>query len=68
MPLRSISTLPATPLLSLETPPTKKGEFSLIKIDVTSILLFPYIKDKATIDTNLTHGDDMPMGWLFKTD
>jgi hypothetical protein len=45
----------------------KKGEFSLIKIDVTSICLFPYIKDKATIDANLNHGDDMPMDSLSKT-
>ncbi len=50
MPLRSISTLPATLLPSLETLPTKMGQFSLIKIDVMSIHFFPYIKDKATMD------------------
>jgi hypothetical protein len=44
------------------------GEFSLIKINVTSICLFPYIKDKATMETNLNHGDDMPMDLLSKTD
>jgi hypothetical protein len=42
-------------------------EFSLIKIDVTSIRLFPYIKDKATMDANLNHGDDMHTDWLIKT-
>ncbi len=36
----------------------KMGEFSLIKINVMSICLFPYIKDKATMDANLNHGDD----------
>jgi hypothetical protein len=43
----------------------KKGEFSLIKIDAMSNPLFPYIRDKATMDTNLTQGDDMLMDWLF---
>jgi hypothetical protein len=46
----------------------KMGKFSLIKIDVTSICLFPYIKDKATIDVSLNHGDDLPKESLFKTD
>jgi hypothetical protein len=38
----------------------KKGEFSLIKINITSICLFPYIKDKATMDSALNHGDEFP--------
>jgi hypothetical protein len=38
----------------------KMGKFSLIKIDVLSISLFPYIKDKATMDDSLNHGDDLP--------
>jgi hypothetical protein len=46
----------------------KMGEFSLIKIDVTSICLFPYIKDKATMDVSLNHGDDLPKELLSKTD
>jgi hypothetical protein len=46
----------------------KKGKFSLIKIDVTSFCLFPYIKDKANMDANLTHGDDMPAHWISETD
>jgi hypothetical protein len=43
------------------------GEFSLIKIDVTSIRLFPYIKDKVTMDVSLNHGDDLPKESLSKT-
>jgi hypothetical protein len=44
------------------------GKFSLIKIDITSIHLFPYIKDKATMDNSLNHGDDLPKESLSKTD
>jgi hypothetical protein len=29
---------------------------------------FPYIKDKATMDANLNHGDDKPADLLSKTD
>ncbi len=43
------------------------GEFSLIKIDIMSICLFPYIKDKATMDVSLNHGDDLPKVSLSKT-
>jgi hypothetical protein len=43
------------------------GKFSLIKIDITSIRLFPYIKDKATMDDNLNHGDDLSKELLSKT-
>jgi hypothetical protein len=43
------------------------GEFILIKIDVTSIHLFPYIKDKATMDDSLNHGDDLPKDLSSKT-
>jgi hypothetical protein len=45
----------------------KMGEFSLIKIDVRSIRLFPYIKDKVTMDVSLNHGDDLPKELLSKT-
>ncbi len=38
----------------------KMGKFSLIKINVTSICPFPHIKDKATMDDSLNHGDDLP--------
>ncbi len=46
----------------------KMGEFSLIKIDITSICLFPYIKDKATMDVSLNHGEDLPKELLSETD
>ncbi len=46
----------------------KMGKFSLMKIDVTSFCLFPYIKDKATMDVSLNHGDDFPKESLSKTD
>jgi hypothetical protein len=45
----------------------KMGKLSLIKIDVTSICLFPYIKDKATMDVSLNHGDDLPKESLSET-
>ncbi len=38
------------------------------KIKVTSIRLFPYIKDKVTMDDSLNHGDDLPTAFLSKTD
>jgi hypothetical protein len=46
----------------------KMGEFSMIKIDVMSIHLFPYIKDKATMDVSLNHGDNLPKESLSETD
>ncbi len=46
---------------------SKMGKFSLIKINVTSVCLFPYIKDKATMDANLNHRDDMPADLQSKT-
>jgi hypothetical protein len=45
----------------------KMGKFSLIKMDVTSICLFPYIKDKATMDVSLNHGDNLPKKSLSET-
>jgi hypothetical protein len=45
----------------------KMGKFSLIKIDVASICLFPCIKDKATMDVSLNHGDDLPKESLSET-
>ncbi len=52
--------LAGEPLAFIGNLPNKMGEFSLIKIDVTSIRLFPHIKDKATMDVSLNHGDDLP--------
>jgi hypothetical protein len=59
--------LAGNPIALIGNPSNKMCKFSLIKIDVTSVCLFPYIKDKATMDANLNHGDDMPADWLSKT-
>jgi hypothetical protein len=48
------------PIAFIGNSSNKTGEFSLIKIDVTSVCLFPHIKDKATMDISLNHGDDFP--------
>ena len=37
----------------------KQGEFSLMKIDITSFCLFPYLGPKHTFDTLLPHGDKL---------
>jgi hypothetical protein len=60
--------LAGNPIAFIGNSSNKTGEFTLIKIHVTSIRLFPYIKDKATMDANLNHGDDVPANWLSKTD
>jgi hypothetical protein len=59
--------LAGKPIAFIGNSSKKMGEFSLIKIDVTSICLFPYIKDKATMDDSLNHGDDLPKESLSKT-
>ncbi len=60
--------LAGKPIAFIGNTSNKMGEFSLIKIDVTSIHLFPYIKDKAAMDVSLNHGDDLPKELLSKTD
>jgi hypothetical protein len=60
--------LASKPIAFIGNLSTKMGEFSLIKIDVTSIHLFPYIKDKATMDISLNHGDNLLKELLSKTD
>jgi hypothetical protein len=59
--------LAGKPIAFIGNSSNKMGEFSLIKIDITSIRLFPYIKDKATMDVSLNHGDDLPKELLFET-
>jgi hypothetical protein len=59
--------LACKPIAFIGNSSNKMGKFSLIKIDVTSIRLFPYIKDKATMDVSLNHGDDLPKVSLSKT-
>jgi hypothetical protein len=46
----------------------KPGELTMIKIDVASIRAFPLFKDKTIIDAALTHGKDIPPGYLVHTD
>jgi hypothetical protein len=60
--------LAGKPIAFIGNSSNKIGEFSLIKIDVTSIRLFPYIKDKVTMDVSLNHGDDLPKQSLSKSD
>jgi hypothetical protein len=60
--------LAGEPIAFIGNSSNKMGKFSLIKIDITSICLFPYIKDKATMDVSLNHGDDLPKESLSKTD
>jgi hypothetical protein len=59
--------LAGKPIAFIGNPPNRMGEFSLIKINVTSICLFPYIKDKVTMDVSLKHGDDLPKESLSET-
>jgi hypothetical protein len=60
--------LAGEPIAFIGNSSNKMGKFSLIKINVTSICLFSYIKDKATMDDSLNHGDDLPTALLSKTD
>jgi hypothetical protein len=59
--------LASEPIAFIGNPSNKMGNFSLIKIDITSIRLFPYIKNKATMDASFNHGDDLPAEVLSKT-
>ncbi len=60
--------LAGKPIAFIGNSSNKMGEFSLIKINITSIHLFPYINDKATMDNSPNHGDDLPKELLSKTD
>jgi hypothetical protein len=60
--------LAGKPIAFIGNASNKMGEFSLIKIDDMSIRLFPYIKDKVTMDVSLNHGDDLPKELLSETD
>ncbi len=59
--------LAGEPIAFIGNSSNKMGEFRLIKIDVTTIHLFPYIKDKVTMDVSLNHGYDLPKESLSKT-
>jgi hypothetical protein len=60
--------LAGKPIAFIGNSSNKMGEFSLIKTDITSICLFPYIKDKTTMDVSLNHGDDLHKESLSETD
>jgi hypothetical protein len=45
----------------------KQGEFSLVKIDIASFHLFPYIAPEHTFDTLLSHGDELTEELLSDT-
>jgi hypothetical protein len=61
------------PIAFIGNSSNKMSEFSLIKIDITSIHLFHYIKDKVTMDNSLNHGDGprnrypKPIGMISKS-
>jgi hypothetical protein len=42
----------------------KQGEFSLVKADIASFCLFPYVAPKGTFDTLLPHGDKLKKNFL----
>jgi hypothetical protein len=67
MPPQIHFNLAGEPIVFIGNLSNKIGEFSLIKIDVTSIRLFPNIRDKATMDVSLNHGDDLPKELLSET-
>jgi hypothetical protein len=60
--------LSGQPITFIRNSSNKEGEVSLIKINVTFICLFLYVKDKATMDSTLTHGDEFPKDLLTSTD
>ena len=57
-----------TPLAIVGNSSNKKGKFSLIKVDIASFRLFPFIDAKATFDQHLSHGDDIPSDKLSETE
>jgi hypothetical protein len=59
--------LDGKPIALIGNSSNKMGEFSLIKINVTFIRLFPYIEDKVTMDDSLNHGDDLLTALLSET-
>ena len=59
--------LSSGPIAFIRNSSNKKGKFSMIKINVESIRVFAYIKDKATWTTDLIHGDDIPTDKLINT-
>ncbi len=59
--------LSGTPIAFIGNSSNKKGEFSMIKVNIESVHVFVYIKDKATWTPNLPHGEDIPADKLANT-
>jgi hypothetical protein len=51
--------LTGNPITIIGNSSNKQGEFSLVKIDIASFRLFPYIAPKRTFDTLLSHGTSL---------
>jgi hypothetical protein len=49
--------LSGQPIAFIRNSSNKEGEFSLIKVNESSIHLFPYVRGKVAIDSTPTHGD-----------
>ena len=60
--------LSGTPIAFIGNSSIKKGEFSMIKVNIKSIRAFAHIKDKGTWTPDLTHGEDIPAEKLADTD
>jgi hypothetical protein len=59
--------LSGTPIAFIGNSSNKKGEFSMVKVNIGSIRVFAYIKDKATWAPDLPHGEDIPADKLIDT-
>ena len=59
--------LSGTPLAIIGNSSNKKGEFSLIKVDIASFRLFAFVDAKSSINQNLTHGEEIPTKYLSDT-
>jgi hypothetical protein len=60
--------LSGTPIAFIGNSSNKKGKFSMVKVNIKSIRVFTYIKDKTTWALNLPHGEDIPSDKLIDTD
>jgi hypothetical protein len=59
--------LSGNPIALISNSSNKKGEISLIKVDITSIRFFPFIMAKANFDSHLLHGDNIPTELVSET-
>jgi hypothetical protein len=59
--------LTGNPTTIIENSSNKQGEFSLVKVDIASFRLFPYLGPERTFDTLLPHGDKLTEELLDNT-